>query len=84
MSTANHRGHLPLQESTGGVLLPSSATKTMGDALLGEVVAVGDDVDLGVKVGDTIVYQKYSSADVETGAGDLTFVAAKSVLATLA
>ncbi len=56
----------------------------MGDALVGEVVAVGDDVDLGVKVGDVIVYQKYSSADVETGAGDLTFVASKSVLATLA
>lgn len=69
--------------SAGGVLLPSSATKGMGDALIGEVIAVGEEVDIAVKAGDVVLYQKYSSADVETPGGELTFVAQRSIMATL-
>lgn len=46
-------------------------------------MAVGEGVDIAVKVGDRVLYQKYSSADVETGLGNLTFVAQKSIMATL-
>ena len=50
---------------------------------MGEVVAVGKDVDIKVKKGDKVVYSKYSTSDVSIPDGDVTFVAQKSVLATL-
>ncbi len=44
---------------------------------------MGDDVDIAVKKGDKVLYSKYSSSDVEVGEGNITFVAQKSILATL-
>ena len=53
------------------------------DAVVGEVLAVGGEVDIKVSKGDKIVYSKYSTSDVSVPDGDVTFVAQKSVLATL-
>lgn len=53
------------------------------DAHIGEVVAVGQDVDLDVKAGDWIVFQKYAMAEVEVQEGNILFVAQKSVVAKL-
>ena len=53
------------------------------DAIIGEVVAVGKEVDIAVKAGDNILYSKYSTSDIAVPDGDVTFVAQKSILATL-
>lgn len=53
------------------------------DAVIGKVIAVGDEVNVSVKKGDTVVFSKYSTSDVSLPDGDVTFVAQKSVLAVL-
>lgn len=58
----------------------------MQDALVGKVLAVGSAVnaqEVNVKVGDNVLYSKYSTSDVETAGGPITFVADKSILAVL-
>ena len=53
------------------------------DAIIGQVVAVGKEVEISVKAGDKVLYSKYSTSDITAQDGDVTFVAQKSVLATL-
>lgn len=55
----------------------------MDDALVGTVVAVGEDVDVGVAVGDLVLFTKYGSSDIEVPNGEVCFVAQKSILAKL-
>ena len=47
------------------------------------VLAVGEEVDIGVAKGDRVLFSKYSSSDVEVPDGEVCFVAQKSVLAKL-
>lgn len=53
------------------------------EALVGTVVAVGDESDCGVRAGDLVLFNKYGSSDVDTADGPISFVQAKSVLAKL-
>lgn len=53
-------------------------------AQIGEVLAVGDLVETKVQKGDTIVYQKYGTSDVEAQDGKVVFVQADSVLGVCA
>ena len=70
--------------TAGGILLAGDSKDAMADALLGEVLAVGAEVDVGVAAGDAVVFSKYSSSDVKLPAGgEVCFVAQKSILATL-
>lgn len=78
----DHREYC-LQTTKGGLLLSSGATKPIQEALIGEVLAVGEDVDIDVKVGSKVLFSKYSSSDVKVPGGDVSFVAQKSILATL-
>jgi co-chaperonin GroES (HSP10) len=55
----------------------------MQDAIIGTVVATGDEVDCGVAAGDVVLYSKYGTSEVEGGDGNVTFVAQKSILAKL-
>lgn len=72
------------QVSAGGILLAGSPKQAMADALVGEVLAVGEDVELpGVSKGDTVLFSKYSSSDVAVPDGEVCFVAQRSVLAKL-
>ncbi len=75
-----------MQKSAGGLLLTSSsAVPNMQDAIIGKVLAVGGALseEVKVKVGDKVLYSKYSTSDVETASGNITFVAEKSILAVL-
>ena len=73
-----------MQKSAGGVILSSaSSTPSMQDAQIGTVVAVGDEVDVGVAAGDRVLFSKYGSSDVEGPDGPVSFVAQKSILAKL-
>lgn len=71
------------QTTSGGLLLSSGTTKPIQEALIGEVLSVGEDVDIDVKVGSKVLFSKYSSSDVKSANGDVSFVAQKSILATL-
>lgn len=73
-----------LQVSTGGVILTGTQPKGNEMAQIGEVLAVGDLVETKVQKGDTIVYQKYGTSDVEAQDGKVVFVQADSVLGVCA
>lgn len=70
-------------KTAAGILLPKGPPKQGGDAHFGEVLAVGDDVKLGVKVGDHVVFNKYAMAEVEVPDGEVLFVAEKSVIGVM-
>ncbi|CAK0751781.1 hypothetical protein CVIRNUC_002094 [Coccomyxa viridis] len=67
----------------GGLMLTTGATKTISDAIIGKVLAKGEDVDIAVDVGNKVIFTKYSSSDVKVPEGEIVFVAQKSVLAVL-
>ena len=43
-------------------------------------MAVGEDVKIEVKAGQTVVFNKYAMAEVELSDGEVLFVSEKSVL----
>jgi chaperonin GroES len=72
-----------LQVTEGGLLLSSGTTQAISDAVIGTILAKGEDVDIDVKEGDAVIFSKYSSSDVKVEGGEVIFVAQKSVLAVL-
>ena len=75
-----------MQKSAGGVILTagSSGGSGMGDSTLtGTVVAVGEEVDVGLAAGDVVLFTKYGSNEIETDEGSVNFVVQKSILAKL-
>lgn len=77
------------ERTAGGILLPDTAKEK---PQTGEVVAVGpgrvkDDgtrVSPEVKVGDTVLYGKYSGTDLKLGDTEYVLVAVKDILAVVA
>lgn len=69
--------------TAGGVLLPSSAAEGVRSANFGEVLAIGENVELAVKKGDKIIFSTDSSAKVEISDGEIYFLPARSILATI-
>ncbi len=53
------------------------------ESLHAQVIAIGAEVDLPLKKGDAIVYQKYAVAEVEVPDSTLIFVAQKSVIGVM-
>eukprot|EP01025_Chloroclados_australasicus_P034853 TRINITY_DN3557_c0_g1_i1.p2 TRINITY_DN3557_c0_g1~~TRINITY_DN3557_c0_g1_i1.p2 ORF type:complete len:165 (-),score=15.33 TRINITY_DN3557_c0_g1_i1:343-837(-) len=72
------------EQTSAGVLLPgSTGLSSMEDALFAEIIAMGQDVKLDLKAGDTVVFSKYGTADVEVADGKVVLAYEKSILATL-
>ena len=77
------------EKTAGGILLPDTAKQKPQQ---GKVVAVGpgklnDDgnrLALGVKVGDTVLYGKYSGSDVEVNGQELKILRETDILANMA
>ena len=61
--------------------MAAGTTQSIQEAIVGKVLAVGEDLE--IQAGDTVIYSKYSTTDVKTPEGDISFVAQKSILATL-
>jgi chaperonin GroES len=74
------QGEQSVQMSKGGVLLSGNAKGASDQALLGEVLEIGGKVTLNVTKGDTIVFQKYGTTDIDVPNGKVTFVQSDSVL----
>ena len=77
------------EKTAGGILLPDTAKQKPQQ---GKVVAAGpgklnDDgnrIALAVKVGDTVLYGKYSGSDVEVNGKELKILRESDILAKLA
>jgi len=77
------------EKTAGGILLPDTAKQKPQQ---GKVVAVGPGklsdkgsrTVVGVKVGDTVIYGKYSGSDVEVGGRELKILRESDILAKLA
>ncbi len=77
------------EKTAGGILLPDTAKQKPQQ---GKVVSVGpgkltDDgvrIALAVKVGDTVLYGKYSGSDVEVVGKDFKILRESDILAKLA
>lgn len=73
-----------MQVSAGGVLLAAGAAQGIDAAQVGEVLAVGKKVQLSVAAGDTVLYSKYGTSDVDAADGKIVFVRAESILGVCA
>ena len=77
------------EKTAGGILLPDTAKQKPQQ---GKVVATGpgklnDDgnrMALAVKIGDTVLYGKYSGSDVEVNGKELKILRESDILAKLA
>ncbi|MFO0702291.1 MAG: co-chaperone GroES [Candidatus Andersenbacteria bacterium] len=75
------------EKTKSGIVLPATASKEKPEQ--GEVVAVGPGrlndegkvVPMSVKVGDTVVFQKYGPTEVDVEGEELLVVAESDILA---
>lgn len=61
-----------------GIVLPGTASKEK--PIIGEVLAVGNDVS-EVKVGEKVIYEKYTGTEVKDGDVEYLLIDMKNVLA---
>jgi chaperonin GroES len=75
--------------STGGIVIPDSATEK---PLKGEVVAVGkgkvndngDVIALDVKVGDAVLFGKFSGTEIKIDGDDVLIMREEDILGVIA
>jgi len=77
------------EKTAGGILLPDTAKQKpqQGKVLAvgpGKLSEKGDRLVLGVKVGDTVLYGKYSGSDVEVNGKELKILRETDILAKVA
>lgn len=63
-----------------GLYIPESAKEK---SQIGEVIAVGDDDKIKVKVGDRVLYDKYSGSEVEVDNEKYLVIQYKDILAKI-
>ena len=76
------------EKTAGGILLPDTAKQKpqQGKVLAvgpGRLTDAGTRAALGVKIGDTVLYGKYSGSDVEVGGVEYKILRESDVLAKL-
>ena len=71
--------------TSGGVILPTDIAGAMeDDSKMGVVVAIGEDVDLEVEAGQTVIFDSKSQVtEVPVGENSVMFVAQASIQAVL-
>lgn len=65
------------EATASGIVLPDTAK---GDNQNAEVVAVGDDEDVNVSVGEVVVYRKYSGTEITVEGDDQLVVDVDDIL----
>ena len=71
------------EKTTSGIILTGHAKEQPQTA---KVVAVGpgtEDVKMEVKVGDTVIFSKYSGTEVKYNGTEYTILSQKDILATI-
>lgn len=74
--------------SSGGIILPDSAQEKpqRGTVLAvgpGKTLDSGKKADIGIKVGEVVLYGKYSGTEVTVGGKDFVILRAEDVLAVI-
>ena len=71
----------PAEEKTvGGIIIPDSAKEK---PLKGEVIAVGNGEEMGVKPGDCVLYGKYAGTEIELDNDKFLIMRQSDILAIL-
>lgn len=70
------------EEKVGSIIIPDTAKEK---PRMGKVVAVGTDEDLQekIKVGDKIIFSKYSGDEVKIGNNEYLIIQRSDILATV-
>jgi chaperonin GroES len=70
------------EKNVGGIIIPDTAKDKPN---IGKVVAVGSDEELQktIKVGDNVIYAKYSGTEIEIDTKKLLIVSKDDVLAVV-
>ena len=68
------------EKTKGGIYIPDTAKEKTQE---GTVVAVGESKDHNLKVGDTVIYEKYGGTEVKIDNQDYIILNAKDILAVL-
>lgn len=79
------------ERKVGGIIIPDTASKDRPQ--MGEVVAMGDDVEIAdrkqkklseiLKVGDTVVFAKYGGTEVKLDDEEFLLVSRNDILAVV-
>jgi len=71
------------EKNVGGIIIPDTAKDKPN---LGKVVAVGTDEELQkiIKVGDKVIYAKYSGTEIEVDGKKLLIMSKNDILAIVA
>ncbi|MEJ1365054.1 MAG: co-chaperone GroES [Candidatus Sedimenticola sp. (ex Thyasira tokunagai)] len=74
--------------SAGGIVLPDSATEkpAQGEVIAvgnGKVLSSGEPRPLDVKVGDTVLFGKYSGTEVKIGEDDLLVMREEDIMGVI-
>ena len=64
-------------KTKGGILLPDTAQKK---SQKGTVVAVGQGIPMEVKVGDEVLFAKYSGTDIDEGGKHYLLITERDIL----
>ena len=74
------------EKSTGGIFLPDTAKEKPQEGMVravgtGRVLDNGTTLPMSVKVGDRVIYSKYSGSEIKIDGKELLIVSEKDVLA---
>ena len=81
--------HVEQEEKTaGGIFLPDTAKEKPQEGIIraigpGRVTDKGDTVNMRVKVGDRVIYRKYSGSEIKVDGTEYLIIPEKDILATV-
>ena len=67
-------------QTASGIFIPDSSKEKPAE---GEVVAIGTDKDLTVKIGDKVLFEKWGGTEVKVGGEDLLIMKEEKILGIL-
>lgn len=68
------------EKTKGGIVIPQQAQEKTQEGI---VVAIGDSPDIKVKVGDTIIYDKYAGTEIKINDKEHLLLKADDILAVI-
>lgn len=68
------------EKTSGGILIPQTSQEKTQEGI---VIAVGDSDKIKVKVGDTVIYDKYAGVQIKVDEKDHLLIKAEDILAVV-
>ena len=85
LSSSSKDGGESVTKTAGGIIIPKivSDNTIIGGPIEGVIVSLAEDVELPLKVGDTILYGEFGGQDVEVDGRKLVLVDSDDVIVVL-